>query len=100
MKNFLSRLLSQAGMEWTPAKEKAITEKRQEPLWISWKLTQREQQVADLVVEGCTNAEIGSKLFISETTVKKHLSFIFEKTGVKNRSQLIGLFMKHNMKKP
>ncbi|WP_261304245.1 helix-turn-helix transcriptional regulator [Paenibacillus andongensis] len=97
LKSFLSRLLRQSGIEWTPANEKAPSEKPQELLWTSWKLTQREQQVADLVVAGCSNAEIGKQLFISEVTVKKHLSSIFEKVDVKNRALLVGKFMKQNM---
>lgn len=99
LKSFLSRLLRQSGMEWTPAKDKASSEKPQESLLTSWKLTQREQQVADLVVEGCSNAEIGKQLFISEMTVKKHLSCIFGKVGVKNRGQLIGKLLKQKMNK-
>lgn len=51
-------------------------------------LTKREMEVALLVREGLTNKEIGEKLFISDTTVKKHISNIFEKLDLQNREQL------------
>ena len=51
-------------------------------------LTKREAQIALLVCQGRSNREIGQELFISETTVKKHLSNIFEKTGISKREKL------------
>ena len=53
------------------------------------KLTEREQQVLNLVVEGKTNSEIGDSLFISFHTVKVYLEKLYEKFGVKNRVQLV-----------
>ncbi|TFB18856.1 response regulator transcription factor [Filobacillus milosensis] len=52
-------------------------------------LTSREKEVLQLVVEGLSNKEIAESLFISETTVKIHVSHIFKKMKVKSRSQLI-----------
>jgi DNA-binding CsgD family transcriptional regulator len=52
------------------------------------KLTPREQEIVHLLNEGSTNKEIASKLFISEISVKKHLTTLFRKFGVKNRTQL------------
>lgn len=51
-------------------------------------LTKRELEIADLIIKGKTNKEIAEALFISETTVKKHVSNIFEKTGVDKRENL------------
>ncbi len=99
LKSFLARLLRNSAIEWPPSNEKALTEEKQESLWALWKLTVRERQVADLVIEGCSNAEIGERLFISEVTVKKHLNGIFGKMEVKSRSQLIGKFMKQSLNK-
>lgn len=52
-------------------------------------LSRREAQVALACAEGLTNSEIGQKLFISEQTVKFHLSHIFVKLGVRRRAELI-----------
>ncbi len=50
-------------------------------------LTNRERAILTLVAQGQTNAAIGSTLFISEKTVKSHLTNIFEKLNVEDRSQ-------------
>lgn len=52
-------------------------------------LSRREAQVALCCVEGLTNAEIGSRLLVSEQTVKFHLRHIFIKFGVRRRAELI-----------
>lgn len=52
-------------------------------------LTPREHEVVMLIVNGADNAEIASRLVISENTVKTHVSHILEKLGVKNRADLI-----------
>jgi DNA-binding NarL/FixJ family response regulator len=52
-------------------------------------LTQREQTVLKGVFEGLTNKEIGARLAISESSVKAVLQQLFEKTGVRTRSQLV-----------
>ena len=52
-------------------------------------LSRREAQVALCCVEGLTNAEIGSRLLVSEQTVKFHLRHIFIKFGVRRRTELI-----------
>lgn len=52
-------------------------------------LTRRETEITQLILQGKSNAEIAGELFISETTVKKHVSNIFEKTGIGRREELI-----------
>jgi DNA-binding CsgD family transcriptional regulator len=52
-------------------------------------LSRREAQVAVCCVEGLTNAEIGSRLLVTEQTVKFHMRNIFVKFGVKRRAELI-----------
>lgn len=51
-------------------------------------LTKRETEIALLVCKGCSNREIAEEFIISETTVKKHISNIFEKTGIEKREDL------------
>ena len=52
-------------------------------------LSAREAQVARAVTTGHSNKEVASQLFISERTVKAHLSAVFEKLGVRDRLQLV-----------
>ena len=52
-------------------------------------LSEREQDVLQLIAEGLSNSEIASRLFISLSTVKGHTSNIFGKLGVKNRTQAV-----------
>jgi DNA-binding NarL/FixJ family response regulator len=51
-------------------------------------LTERELQVVAAVADGCSNREIASNLKISEETVKRHLTHIFDKVGMSNRLEL------------
>jgi RNA polymerase sigma factor (sigma-70 family) len=56
-------------------------------------LTKRETEILKLVAEGLTNEEIGKKIFISEKTVKTHLTNIFDKLKVNNRFKAALLIM-------
>ncbi|MFD0958508.1 LuxR C-terminal-related transcriptional regulator [Paenibacillus chungangensis] len=56
-------------------------------------LTERENEIANLVIEGTPNKLIAEKLFVSEVTIKKHLSSIYRKKQIKNRAQLVKLLM-------
>lgn len=48
-------------------------------------LTTREKQILALVITGMTNAQIASRLFLAESTIKSHLSSAFNKLGVSSR---------------
>jgi len=58
-------------------------------------LTSREREVLQLMAEGKSNRQIGEALFISEKTVKNHVSNIFQKLGVDDRTQAVVLAIKH-----
>jgi DNA-binding CsgD family transcriptional regulator len=51
-------------------------------------LTPTEAEVVRLAVDGLSNPEIGARLFMSRSTVKTHLSHIYAKLGVANRTAL------------
>jgi len=51
----------------------------------------REEEVLRLMLAGRTNAQMAADLFISESTVKKHVNALYHKLGVANRLQLTGL---------
>jgi DNA-binding NarL/FixJ family response regulator len=51
-------------------------------------LTERQRDVATLVAEGLSNEEIASRLFLSPTTVKSHLTAVMRRLDVRNRTQL------------
>lgn len=53
------------------------------------KLTVRENEILNLVVDGYNNKEISQKLYITENTVKKHVNSIFNKLGYKSRKEVI-----------
>jgi DNA-binding NarL/FixJ family response regulator len=52
-------------------------------------LTSREMDVFRLIAGGLSNAEIGRELFISDTTVKTHVTRLLQKLGVRDRAQAI-----------
>jgi DNA-binding CsgD family transcriptional regulator len=51
-------------------------------------LTPAERDVVRLVAEGCSNAKIGERLFVSVNTVKTHLSHVYGKVGLGSRAEL------------
>ncbi|MBN8885791.1 MAG: helix-turn-helix transcriptional regulator [Rudaea sp.] len=55
-------------------------------------LTPGERNVALLVMQGKSNREIAAQLHREVSTVKDHLSNIYSKLGIQNRTQLAGLF--------
>jgi DNA-binding NarL/FixJ family response regulator len=58
-----------------------------QPLSAHEDLTGREREILTLVAEGLTNATIGKQLWVTEQTVKFHLSNIYRKLGVSNRTE-------------
>jgi DNA-binding NarL/FixJ family response regulator len=62
-------------------------------------LTAREREVIALICEGLQNKAIGQRLHISETTVRHHLTAIFDQLGVTNRLELVIYSYRHNLTK-
>ncbi|WP_170006503.1 response regulator [Bacillus fonticola] len=60
-------------------------------------LTEREKEVLQCLVQGLSNKEIADRLFISDKTVKIHVSKIFKKLNVKSRSQVVIYAVQHQL---
>jgi LuxR family transcriptional regulator, maltose regulon positive regulatory protein len=83
-RNFIQVLLDKTGI---CEEQQQISQAEIETLSTSASISQREQEVLALLTSGCSNREIAQKLHISESTVKTHLSKIYDKLGVNSRTQ-------------
>ncbi len=79
-----SRTLHTGGRE-----ENGDSGRNLEGLLQNYLLTQREKEVALLLLQGRSNDKIARDLFISISTVKKHIASIFDKAEVKSRSEFV-----------
>ena len=73
-----------------PAMTKSLLDRLSEPLRedsAARSLTARERDILDLIAEGCTNREIGQRLFLAEKTVKNYVSSLLAKLGMQRRTQ-------------
>ena len=73
-----------------PAMTKSLLDRLREPLRedsAARSLTARERDILDLIAEGCTNREIGQRLFLAEKTVKNYVSSLLAKLGMQRRTQ-------------
>lgn len=60
-------------------------------------MTEREKQVVELICKGLKNKGIAEQLFITETTVRHHLTSVFNKLEVASRLELVIYAFKHNL---
>lgn len=77
-----------------------LEQKAARPEHKTFGLTPREMQVVACIVEGCTNRDIAQRFRLSEETVKRHLSNIFDKTGVSTRLELAMFAIAHELVTP
>lgn len=52
-------------------------------------ITKREEEVLQLIADGCSTPEVAAKLYISQKTVKNHLASIYEKLQARDRTQAV-----------
>ena len=67
---------------------------------LAQQLTDRELAVLDLIAEGLTNREIGERLYLSEKTVKHHVSDILSKLGLARRVEAAGFAIRRAATRP
>lgn len=60
-------------------------------------ITSREYEVLQLIAEGFSNKEIASKLFLSESTIKTHVSNLLVKLNAKRRTQAVQIAKEQNI---
>ncbi|BBI30894.1 hypothetical protein KCTCHS21_02930 [Cohnella abietis] len=77
--NYVNKMIASFGLQEDDEKKESTLDE----------LTQREKEVVERLLMGRSNLEVAMDLVISEATVKKHISNIFQKLDVKSRSQLI-----------
>jgi DNA-binding NarL/FixJ family response regulator len=65
---------------------------------ITSKLTGREVEVLRLIANGLSNADIADRLFLSDGTVRNHVSAILAKLGVNDRTQAAVIAIQHGLK--
>ena len=52
-------------------------------------VTRREEEVLQLIADGCSTPEVAEKLYISQKTVKNHLASIYQKLDARDRTQAV-----------
>lgn len=60
-------------------------------------LTEREREVLAAMAEGLTNSQIASKLFVSDSTVKSHVSSVLRKLGASSRTEAVSVALRDKL---
>jgi DNA-binding NarL/FixJ family response regulator len=80
--------------------EQVASKQEQPSKLVTEKLTGREVDVLRLIARGLSNAEIAEKLLLSEGTIRNHVSAIFTKLDVSDRTQAAILAIRHGLDQP
>ncbi len=80
-----------------PEATQALIHATTQPPAVGSDLTEREREVLALMVQGLSNHDIASKLYVSQSTVKFHVSSILSKLYVNNRTEAVALAVKQKL---
>lgn len=84
-------------LNYAKKKSKLISEKDKfKPIYTKYKISRRETEIIELLIDGKSSKDIIETLFLSHHTVKNHITHIYSKLNVKSRYELIHFFFKYN----
>ncbi|MBN1367265.1 MAG: response regulator transcription factor [Dehalococcoidales bacterium] len=83
----------------SPEAAQVLIQKMNEPAQPGQDMTDREREILALMVEGLSNNNIAERLFVSQSTVKFHVSNVLSKLGVTSRTEAVALAVKHRLVK-
>jgi len=83
----------------SPEAAQVLIQKVNEPAQLGHDITDREKEILALMVEGLSNADIAEKLFVSQSTVKFHVSNVLSKLGAATRTEAVALAVKNRLVK-
>lgn len=98
VRNLLER--SQFIQSQWPPQERPVHFPSHNPPQPALELTEREQQVLDLLAEGLSNAQIGDRLHLSARTIEKYVSNLLQKAQAHNRAELVRLAIEQHLLSP
>ena len=83
----------------SPEAAQALVQGLKQPRAATYDLTDREQEILALMVDGLPNHEIADRLVVSQSTVKFHVSNVLSKLEVSTRTEAVALALKHKLVK-
>ena len=81
----------------SPEAAQALVHAASQPPAPGYDLTERERAVLALIVEGLNNTQIASRLVVSPSTIKSHVSNILSKLGVTSRTEAVAIALRHKL---
>lgn len=81
----------------SPEAAQVLIQDIKQPPRPAFELTEREQEILSLMVEGLPNNVIADKLFVSQSTVKFHVSNVLSKLGVTSRTEAVAVALKNHL---
>jgi NarL family two-component system response regulator LiaR len=81
----------------SPEAAQVLIQKVNQPDQPGGDMTDREREILALMIEGISNSEIAERIFVSQSTVKFHVSNILSKLGVSSRTEAVAIAVKHHL---